>query len=335
MSSPDTDVSADRDLDSILLSVVIPCYDEAPVLHLLHERLTKVLPALGPAWEVILVDDGSRDDTLRRLVDFNQADERFKAVGLSRNFGHQAAVAAGLAHARGDVVAVLDADLQDPPEVLSECLDRWRKGDDVVYLVRQKRKEGLLKRCLYSGFYRLLDRFSALPIPRDSGDFCLMDRCVVDVMASMPERHLFLRGLRAWAGFRQSSLPYDRPLRAAGDTKYPLPKLVGLAADGLFSFSVVPLRLATWFGLLCVVLALGWGLFLLVWRVLGFRFLGHTAAELPGWTGGVLIVILFGSIQLMFLGIVGEYVGRIYEETKRRPRWVVRSLHGLSGADRS
>ncbi|MCG6928239.1 MAG: glycosyltransferase family 2 protein, partial [Acidobacteria bacterium] len=317
------------------LSVVIPCFNESAVLPLLHERLRTVLSTLGPTWEVLLVDDGSTDDTWRQLAEFNRRDGRFKAVGLSRNFGHQTAVAAGLAHAQGDVVAVLDADLQDPPELLGECLECWRDGDDVVYLVRQKRKEGLLKRALYSTFYRLLDHFSAVRVPRDSGDFSLMDRRVVDVVVSMPERHLFLRGMRAWAGFRQHALPYERPARAAGDTKYPLVKLVGLAADGLFSFSIIPLRLATWFGLLSVLAASAWGLFVLVWRILGFSFLGHTASELPGWTGGVLLAILFGSIQLMFLGVLGEYVGRIYEETKGRPRWVVRSLHGLPGADRS
>lgn len=324
-----------RRSESILLSVVIPCYNETAVLPLLHERLTTVLPALGPEWEVVFVDDGSTDDTWQRLVELDDPEGRFRAVGLSRNFGHQTAVAAGLAHARGDVVAVLDADLQDPPELLGECLKSWRDGDDVVYLVRQKRKEGWLKRSLYSAFYRLLDRFSAISIPRDSGDFCLMDRRVVDVIVSMPERHLFLRGLRAWTGFRQRALPYERPARVAGETKYPFFKLVGLATDGLFSFSIVPLRLATWFGLLSVLLASGWGLFVLAWRVLGFSFLGHTAAELPGWSGGVLLAILFGSIQLMFLGIVGEYVGRIYEETKGRPRWVVKSVHGLPGNDPS
>lgn len=322
-----------RHPEAILLSVVIPCFNEAAVLPLLHERLTTVLPTLGPRWEVVFVDDGSTDDTWRRLVDFGGRDERFKAVGLSRNFGHQTAVAAGLAYARGDVVAVLDADLQDPPELLGDCLELWRTGDDVVYLLRQKRKEGWLKRSLYSAFYRLLDRFSAISIPRDSGDFCLMDRRVVDVIVSMPERHLFLRGLRAWTGFRQRALPYERPARAAGETKYPFFKLVALATDGLFSFSIVPLRLATWFGLFSVLLASGWGLFVLAWRVLGFNFLGHTASELPGWSGGVLLAILFGSIQLMFLGIVGEYVGRIYEETKSRPRWIVKSVHGLPGND--
>ncbi len=313
----------------VLLSVVVPCFNEAAVLPLLHDRLATVLPTLGPRWEVILVDDGSADETWRRMLDLHDPQGRFKAVRLSRNFGHQTAIAAGLAHARGDVVAVIDADLQDPPELLAQCLEHWRAGDDVVYLVRQKRKEGLAKRFLYSAFYRLLDRSSAVAIPRDSGDFCLMDRCVVDLIVSMPERHLFLRGLRAWAGFRQSALPYQRPARAAGETKYPLLKLVGLAADGLFSFSIIPLRLATWFGLLCALAASGWGAFVLVWRLAGFRFLGYTAAELPGWTGGVLLVILFGSLQLVFLGVIGEYVGRIYEEAKRRPRWVTRSLHGF------
>jgi glycosyltransferase involved in cell wall biosynthesis len=326
----DPAVSAIRRLDSALLSVVIPCYNEAAVLPLLHERLTTVLPGLGPRWEVIFVDDGSTDDTWRLLVELDDPEGRFRAVGLSRNFGHQTAVAAGLAHARGDAVAVLDADLQDPPELLGECLRHWEAGDDVVYLVRQKRKESWLKRSLYAAFYRVLDRLSAVPIPRDSGDFCLMDRRVVDVLASMPERHLFLRGLRAWTGFRQRALPYERPARAAGETKYPFLKLVSLASDGLFSFSVIPLRLATWFGLLCVLLAAGWGLFVVAWRVLGFSFLGHTASELPGWTGGVLLAVLFGSIQLIVLGVLGEYVGRIYEETKARPRWVVRSRHRLS-----
>ncbi|MFN8095537.1 MAG: glycosyltransferase family 2 protein [Vicinamibacteria bacterium] len=274
MTDQDTRDSGDRAaapgrFDPGLLSAVIPCFNEAAVLPLLEERLKSALGALGMPWEVVFVDDGSSDGTYQALVMVAAADPRFKVVRFSRNFGHQAAVAAGLAWARGEVVAILDADLQDPPELIATCLDHWRQGFQVVYCQRERRKEGLALRLLYGAFYRLFRVFSDVSMPLDAGDFCVMDRRVVDVIVQMRERHVFVRGLRAWAGFRQRALPYERPARAAGETKYPLRKLLALASDGLFSFTLIPLRLATWLGLLLTALSAAWGAFVLLWRLLG------------------------------------------------------------------
>jgi dolichol-phosphate mannosyltransferase len=318
-----------------LLSVVIPCYNEAAVLPLLEERLKAALDGLGMPWEVVFVDDGSADGSYQQLVVMATAEPRFKVLRFSRNFGHQAAVAAGLSWTRGEVVAILDADLQDPPELVATCLEHWRQGFHVVYCQRERRKERLALRLLYGAFYRLFRAFSDVSMPLDAGDFCVMDRKVVDVIVQMRERHVFVRGLRAWAGFRQRALPYDRPARAAGETKYPLRKLLALASDGLFSFTLIPLRLATWLGLLLTTLSGLWGLFVLLWRIVGFRMMGNTAHDLPGWTGFVLLLILFGSVQLLLLGVLGEYVGRIYEETKGRPRWIVETAHGFAERPRT
>jgi dolichol-phosphate mannosyltransferase len=317
------------DFERGLLSVVIPCYNETGVLPLLEQRLRAVLPALRMPFEVVFVDDGSSDGTYEWLAALHARDPRFKLLSFSRNFGHQAAVMAGLGAARGETVAILDADLQDPPELLAECLKHWREGDQVVYCQREQRRESALLRGLYAAFYRLLRASSEVAMPLDAGDFCLMDRRVVDVIVAMPEHRVFVRGLRAWAGFRQRALPYSRPARAAGETKYGLRGLLSLAANGLFSFTLIPLRVATFLGLLLILLSGAWGVFVLGWRVFGFRVYGLTASELPGWTGFVLLLILFGSVQLVLLGVLGEYVGRIYEETKGRPRYVVAAAHGV------
>ena len=312
-----------------LLSVVIPCYNEIQVLPLLEERLGAALATTGMPWEVVFVDDGSHDGSYERLAALSARDPRFKLVRFSRNFGHQAAIAAGLAWTRGEAVAILDADLQDPPELIATCLEHWRAGDHVVYCRRAERKEGPLLRALYAAFYRLLRASAEVSMPLDAGDFCVMDRRVVDVITAMPEHRVFVRGLRAWAGFRQREIAYDRPARAAGDTKYRLGKLLALAGDGLFSFTLIPLRIATWLGVLLILASGSWGTFVLAWRVFGFRVFGLTASQLPGWSAFVLLLILFGSVQLVLLGVLGEYVGRIYEETKGRPRWVVEAAHGF------
>ena len=313
------------------LSVVIPCFNEEEVLPLLRERLVGTLDRFGVAWELVLVDDGSADRTLEMLTEMHRQDPRCKVVGLSRNFGHQTAVSAGLWYATGDAVAILDADLQDPPDILGACLERWREGYDVVFAVRQKRKEGILKRAAYKTFYRLLKTVADIDIPLDSGDFCLLDRCVVKVLRNMPERNIFLRGMRAWAGFRQTGITYERNARAAGSPKYSFRKLVRLALDGIFSFSTFPLRLATWFGVWIVGLCfLGVG-FVLVWRLFHLRFMGRTAADVPGWAAGAVMVLFLGGVQLLILGVLGEYLARIYNEVKRRPRWVVSTALGVEG----
>ena len=314
------------------LSIVVPCFNEADVLPHLRERLVASLEALGVRWQVLFVDDGSIDATPAILESMHREDPRFQVISLSRNFGHQAAVAAGLSYAPGDVVAVMDADLQDPPEMIAECLERWRSGFDVVFAVRKERKEGLLLRGSYKLFYRLFRLMASVDLPLDAGDFCLMDRRVVEVLRRMPERNMFVRGMRVWTGFRQIGVPYERPARAAGETKYGFLKLLRLAMDGVFSFSTVPLRLATWLGLLIVCLNAIGIVFVTVWRMFGFEMMGHTAEQIPGWAGALAVALFLGAVQLLVLGILGEYLARIYDEVKRRPRWVVRSTLGVDTA---
>jgi dolichol-phosphate mannosyltransferase len=317
-------------LSQVDLSIIIPCFNEAEVLPFLKARLEESLGKLGLSWEVVLVDDGSSDGTFDYLVSQHRADAKFKVVRLSRNFGHQAAISAGLAFASGGAVGIMDADLQDPPEVLAQALHKLREGYDVVYAVRRKRQENIAKRAAYAVFYRLLGKVAEVDIPLDAGDFCLMTRRVAVTLREMPERNVFLRGLRAWVGFRQTGLEYERPARVAGETKYHFRKLLRLATDGVFAFSTLPLRLATYLGLLALVFSLLMGTFVLAWRLAGFKFMGHTASELPGWTLMVLGMLLVSGVQFLMLGCLGEYVGRIYTEVKQRPRWIVSETLGVS-----
>ena len=311
------------------ISLVIPCFNEGEVLPLLRERLGKALGATGMTWEVILVDDGSHDTTWSLLTAMHAADPRFKALSFSRNFGHQTAVFAGLAHALGDYVAVLDADLQDPPELIASCIAKLQTGFDVVYAIRRQRKEGIFKRVCYAAFYRVLQAFAEVEIPLDSGDFCVMRQAVVRVLRSMPERDVFVRGLRAWSGFRQAGVEYERAARAAGGTKYPFRKLVKLAMDGVFAFSPVPLRLATYLGFVSLVLSLAGGLFVLVWHFAGFRVFGHYPSEVPGWSSLICLILFLSGIQFLILGLIGEFISRIYNEVKQRPRWIIREALGV------
>jgi len=311
------------------LSIIIPCFNEEEVLAPLRARLLETLERLDLSWEVVCVDDGSSDRTLELLSNLHHQDERFKVVGLSRNFGHQAAIAAGLRYATGDAVTIMDADLQDPPEVLTDCIQRWREGYDVIFAIRQSRPEGVLKRAAYKSFYRVLKAIADIEVPLDSGDFCLMDRRVADVLREMPERNIFMRGMRAWSGFRQIGVAYRRDPRIAGRTKYPAHKLFHLAFDGIISFSTLPLRLATWFGLLVVLLCFVAVGLVVIWRIFGLEFMGHTAKDIPGWAAGIVSVLFLGGVQLLILGVMGEYLGRIYGEVKLRPRWVVRTALGF------
>ncbi len=317
------------------LSVVVPCYNEVDALPLLRERLLAALGVLDVSWEVIFVDDGSSDGTGEQLTAIHRADPRFKVITFSRNFGHQAAIAAGLAYSSGEVVVVMDADLQDPPELLAACLQKVREGYDVVYAVWRKRQGNLFKRIASAVFYRLLKLVAEVEIPLDSGDFCVMTRRVVAVLTQMPERNLFVRGLRAWSGFRQIGLPCEREARAAGESKYLFKKLLRLGMDGIFGFSTMPLRLATYLGFLTVGLTMLSALLMLFWRVFGFEFVGHTARELPGWIAVVGVTLFFGGIQLLILGVIGEYLGRIYSEVKRRPRWIVCQTLGIPNRKQS
>jgi len=304
------------------LSVVIPIFNEEETLPALYERLSAVLVGIGEPFEVIFVNDGSRDGSERMLREFHARDPRFKSIHFSRNFGHQTAITCGFDHARGQAVVAMDGDLQDPPEVLPDLLARWREGYEVVYAVRQKRKEGLLKRGAYKAFYWLLRKVSYLDIPLDSGDFSLIDRRVIDLLASMPERNRFVRGLRTWVGFRQVGYEYAREARYAGQSKYNLAKLFKLAFDGLVSYSYVPLRVVSNVGLLVSAAALGYMGYLLLARLFG-------GTPIAGWTSTIVIVLFLGGVQLLSLGVIGEYVGRIFEEVKQRPHYVVRERVGI------
>jgi len=312
------------------ISVIVPCYNEDLVLPKLFERLGSVVGTWGMNYEIICVDDGSSDRTWELLKVQSQNDPRWRSLSFSRNFGHQAAVSAGLYHSTGDVVAVMDADLQDPPEELGRFLEEWRKGYDVVYAIRQKRKEGWIKRLGYWSFYRLMARLVSFKIPLDSGDFCLMSRRVVEVINAMPERSRFVRGLRAWSGFRQQGVTVERAARAAGVSKYNFQKLFKLVIDGLFSSSALPLRLATHLGLWVSGFAFAGVVFTLIQKIFAEQFARIGLAPSPGFPTVEISVLFLGGVQLVCLGILGEYIGRIYDEVKRRPVWIIRESAGIS-----
>ncbi len=313
-----------------MISIVIPVFNEEETLPKLSERLVSASSAWNDTFEVILVDDGSSDRTPEMLKELCTRDPRFKYLTFSRNFGHQTAVTAGLNQVTGDVVAVMDADLQDPPEVLPRFLEKWREGYDVVYAIRKKRKEGPFKRFAYWAFYRILDYLSSIKIPLDSGDFCVMDRRVVDLLNALPERNRFVRGLRSWLGFRQIGVEYERDARYAGEVKYTLRKLLQLAFDGIVSFTYRPLQMIGAAGLIISLLSfLGFVVFFFL-HVFDVRVLGHSPRESPGQTTLTLAVLLLGGVQLISLGVIGEYLGRIFDEVKQRPQYIVKDSQGIA-----
>jgi dolichol-phosphate mannosyltransferase len=306
------------------LSIVVPCFNEEEVIGETHRRLVEAAQATGLAFEIVYVDDGSVDTTADHLRKIQAADARVRVVQLSRNFGHQLAITAGLEHASGDAVVLIDADLQDPPELMVEMVDRWMNGWDVAYGLRTEREgESIFKTRTAKLFYRMIQVLSRTPIPVDTGDFRLMDRKVVDAVLSMPERDRYLRGMISWVGFRQTPVPYQRAARFAGTTKYPLRKMLHFAMDGVFSFSVLPLRLATYLGLASSLLALIGGLLAILNRV-------WTNNWVIGWTSLFLAILFLGGVQLTCVGIIGEYVGRTYGEAKRRPLYFVQERLGFS-----
>jgi glycosyltransferase involved in cell wall biosynthesis len=318
-------------IDRAIVSIVVPCLDEEKVLP----ETLRQLAALGAArpdceFEFLFVDDGSTDASRDILRSAAQSDPRIRVIGLSRNFGQQVAVTAGLDVARGDAVVLMDCDLQDPPEVVHRMIDRWREGYDVVYGARASRPgDGLFKRMTAQGFSVVMNHLSEVPIPTDAGDFRLMSRRIVEVLKTMPERHRFLRGMVAWTGFRQTALLYDRPPRFAGHTKYPFRKMMRYAADGILSFSIRPLRMAIGLGLTAAGLAIAGIVYALIMRL-------FTSVWVEGWTAMMIAILFLGGVQLVSLGIIGEYVGRIYGEVQRRPLYVVREMIGfdaLSGKE--
>lgn len=308
------------------LSIVVPVFNEAEVLPAFYDRLGAAIAGLPCELEILFVDDGSRDATASILEGLAARDSRVKVLSLTRNFGHQAALSAGLDHATGDAVVLIDADLQDPPELIRDFHARWKEGYQVVFGRRQRLAEGFLKRRVYHGFYRLLHLLANVEIPVDTGDFSLVDRRVVDTLRALPERTRFLRGLRSWVGLRQTGIEYVRPPRHAGRSKYSLAKLFKLAFDGIVSFSTMPLKLALVAG--AVISAVG---FLLIGVIVYLR-LRHSF-DLPGWTSLMVIVLFLGGIQLVTIGIVGEYIARIYEEVKFRPLYLVARRAGAWDAD--
>jgi polyisoprenyl-phosphate glycosyltransferase len=305
-----------------MYSIIIPIYNEEKILPTLHERLEKVAGLLDAPVEVILIDDGSKDRSFELMKELHSRDPRIKSIRLSRNFGHQIAISSGLDAANGEAVILMDGDLQDPPELLPEMITRWKEGNQVVYTVKKSRKENSLKRLAFKGFYRILHALSTVEIPMDAGNFSLLDRRVVEILRRMPERNRYISGLRAWSGFRQTAVYYDRDPRFAGKPQMSLRHLVQLALDGIFSFSNVPLRLATYLGLATAFLSFGVGL----WAVSARLF---TDKAVLGWASTIISILFVGGMILFTLGVIGEYISRIYEEVKNRPLYVIQERVGI------
>ncbi|OLP53253.1 glycosyltransferase [Rhizobium rhizosphaerae] len=307
-------------MGEIKLSVVAPCYNEEAVLRDFHRRMSAAcLAACGDSHEIVLVDDGSSDRTWPLIEELADADPHIVGVRLFRNHGHQLAVTAGLSIAKGSRVLLIDADLQDPPELLPQMMQIMDGGADVVYGQRASRSgETAFKLATASLFYRMLNRLSAVPIPRDTGDFRLMNRTVVDILRGMPEQHRFIRGMVSWIGGRQVAMPYAREPRFAGTTKYPLRKMVSFATDALTSFSTVPLQLAVWLGLMSAVFA-----FLILTYAVVQWMLGNVV---PGWASSLVAISFFSGVQLVVMGVFGEYLGRVVQEVKRRPLFTIAAI---------
>lgn len=318
-----------------MLSIVIPVFNEEDNISALYERVSAGANACHEDYEVIVVDDGSHDATAELLQSVNRRDARWKIVSFSRNFGHQTAVSAGIHYSQGDVVAVMDGDLQDPPEILPQMLAKLREGYEVVYAVRRKRKENLFKRASYRLFYRILKHLSAIDVPLDAGDFCVMDRAVVDVLKSMPERARFVRGLRSWAGFRQTGMEYERQARWGGEPKYTFRKLVQLAINGVLCLSSSPLRWAGWMGIGLCGSSIMLLMVIIAWWFSKATFFGIHPSNSIGWTSIMSALLLLSGIQLLMIGIIGEYLARVFDEVKQRPAWIVARAWGFESNERA
>lgn len=304
-------------------SIVIPIYNESAIIPELWRQLKQVIDRLNGMCEVIFIDDGSSDNSYQILSELHQKNKEIKILRFSRNFGHQPALTAGIDNASGRAVILMDGDLQDSPQAILRFIAKWQEGYDVVYAIRKKRKEFWLKRLAFVSFYRLLNLFSGQKIPLDAGIFSLMDRQVVEALCQMPERNRYLSGLRAYAGFRQTGITVERGSRYQGEPKVTLTKLFKLAFDGIFSFSIIPLRIATIFGFISAIVAFILGLIGLYYKlILGRTFLS--------WAYGLTTTFFMGGIQLIFLGIIGEYIGRIYDEVKQRPYYLIKDTKGFS-----
>ncbi len=305
------------DKSGVTFSIIAPVFNEADSVERLHQRIQGVMEGLGEPWELLLVDDGSKDDSTQQILELAEEDDHVRPIIFSRNFGHQVAVTAGLDYCRGQAAVIIDADLQDPPEVIPELVDKWRQGYEVVYAVRTERKgETWFKRVTASLFYRLIYRITDVDIPLDTGDFRLIDRKVVEALKLMKERHRFLRGMAAWVGFRQIGVPYSREARIAGETKYTFGKMVRFALTAVTGFSYFPLQIATYLGFVSAGISA-----IAIPVVIILRLMGNQAFF--GQASTLLAVLFLGGVQLISLGILGEYIGRLYDESKARPLYIV------------
>ena len=311
-----------------VFSVILPIWDEEQVIPELYKRVVATMESTGQTWELVCVNDGSRDRSLALLLELNAKDPRVKVVDFSKNFGHQVAITAGADYAEGDAVIVMDADLQDPPDVVLRMIEKWREGYEVVYAVRAKREgETWFKLFTAKVFYRLLRGVANIDIPVDAGDFRLMDRRVVFAMRQLREKHRFMRGLSSWVGFKQIGVEYERAERFAGETKYPFRKMLRLAMNAITSFSYLPLQLATYFGFTLAFLSLIGIILTIILRLSG-------SDAFHGQATTLVSVLFLGGIQLIFLGIIGEYLGRIYDEVKDRPLYIVSRAYGFTDTAR-
>lgn len=306
-----------------MISIVIPCYNEEESIHQTCTELVEIMNLQEDRYELIFVDDGSKDNTLRILSGLQPQYPNMRILSLSRNFGHQLAVTAGIDHAKGDAVVLIDADLQDPPELIPDMVSKWKQGYDVVYGQRKLRLgETYFKRVTAKLFYRLLNRFSEIPIPLDTGDFRLMDRKVVEELKKMREHHRFIRGMVSWIGYNQTAIYYTRRARMAGSSKYPLRKMLKFTMDGIVSFSATPLKVATWFGFFVAFLSI-----LSIAYVIYIRLMTNNWVQ--GWTTILIAVMFFSGVQLITIGIIGEYIGRIHGESKNRPLYILKDRIGF------
>jgi glycosyltransferase involved in cell wall biosynthesis len=313
------------DIADLKISIVVPLHNEEPNIDYLFERLTTVLDQLPLSYEIICVDDGSKDNTLKCLIEQHNRNPVIKVVSLSRNFGKELALSAGIDYATGDAVVPIDADLQDPPELIEDLIAKWREGYDVVHATRRSRQgETWLKRFTANAFYRVIGGMSTVPIPRDTGDFRLLDRRVVEALKQMPERTRFMKGLFAWVGFKDTAIFYDRAQRYKGRTKWNYWRLWNFAVDGITSFSSVPLKVWSYLGLVLSIFAFLYASFLIIRTLL-------LGIDVPGYASLMVVTLFLGGIQLITLGIIGEYLGRVYEEVKRRPLYLVRDAYGFEG----
>ena len=300
-----------------LISLVIPIFNEEENIRELYERSKKTLEKIGP-YEIIFINDGSRDKTLEKILELADKDKNVKIIDFSRNFGHQTAITAGMDNSQGEVVVIMDGDLQDTPETMLELVKKWKEGYEVVYAKRRTRKDSFFKRATAYAFYRIIKKIANIDITEDTGDFCLLDKKVIDALKKIKEHSRFVRGLTSWVGFKKGIILFDREERKRGNTSYPLKKMLKFAYDGITSFSYFPLKMATYLGVSSAFMGFIWGIYAIYQKIY------NPETTVPGWTTVVVAIFFLGGIQLIVLGMIGEYIGRIYTEAQNRPPYIVR-----------